>query len=355
MKRCHIDDGNNEALGIDVASIDVVGPSIEIGVPPVEELLSVTSVVESDSRLNDTFAESNSEVAIIGSTIQPSAIAVYPRNDNVNSLLRNNEDTLLMGSDETVSSENILGVIDARVTSVSDREDERRNVSRAVSEIREYLFQQEVTAIDTIIIAPQQGPPIMTNLRKKVFCYTGIALLCAIGITIFLSYHTTQNSSTTVRSNINDDRASLIPVLSNLSSLPPSKNPSYAPSIRRNSKYHDFFDTFKRITPEHILSNSSTPQHRALLWLAYDDNRTMFIFDTKLFERYALVTLFFATGGGEGYWYKNFNFLSDQDVCDWMAEPVHGYNRINIHSTMMGASCYASEGKSVSEISLRKL
>ena len=106
MKRCHIDDGNNEVLGIDVASIDVVGLSIEIGVPPVEELLSVTSVVESDSRLNDTFAESNSEVAIIGSTIQPSAIAVYSRNDNVNSLLRNNEDTLLMGSDETVSNSN---------------------------------------------------------------------------------------------------------------------------------------------------------------------------------------------------------------------------------------------------------
>ena len=80
--------------------------SIEIGVPPVEELLSVTSVVESDSRLNDTFAESNSEVAIIGSSIQPSAIAVYSRNDNVNSLLRNNEDTLLIGSDETVSSSN---------------------------------------------------------------------------------------------------------------------------------------------------------------------------------------------------------------------------------------------------------
>ena len=91
----------------------------------------------------------------------------------------------------------------------------------------------------------------------------------------------------------------MIPALSNLSSLHPSKNPSYAPSIRRNSKYHDFFDTFKRITPEHILSNSSTPQHRALLWLTYDDNRTMFIFDTKLFERYALVTLFFATGGEE--------------------------------------------------------
>ena len=105
MKRCHINDGNNEALGIDVAIIDVVGLSTEIGAPPVEELLSVTSVVESDSRLNGTLADSNSEVAIIGSSIQPSAIAVYPRNYNVNSLLRNNEDTL-MGSDETVSSSN---------------------------------------------------------------------------------------------------------------------------------------------------------------------------------------------------------------------------------------------------------
>ena len=140
MKRCHIDDGNNEALGIDVAIIDVVGLSTEIGAPPVEELLSVTSVVESDSRLNGTLADSNSEVAIIGYGIQPSAIAAYLRNDNVNSLLRNNEDTL-MGSDETVSSENIQGVFDARVISVSDREDQRRDESRVLSEIREYLFQ----------------------------------------------------------------------------------------------------------------------------------------------------------------------------------------------------------------------
>ena len=115
-----------------------------------------------------------------------------------------------------------------------------------------------------------------------------------------------------------------------------------------------FFDTFKTITPEFILSNSSTPQHRALLWLTYDDNRTMFIFDTKLFERYALVTLFFATGGGEGYWHNNFNFLSDQDVCDWMAEPVHGYNGMYNRSTLRGASCHASEGRSVSELNLCK-
>ena len=46
-----------------------------------------------------------------------------------------------MGSVETFSSENILGVINARVISISDREEQRRDESRVLSEIREYLFQ----------------------------------------------------------------------------------------------------------------------------------------------------------------------------------------------------------------------
>ena len=46
-----------------------------------------------------------------------------------------------MGSDEKLFSENILGVINARVISISDRENQRRDESRVLSEIREYLFQ----------------------------------------------------------------------------------------------------------------------------------------------------------------------------------------------------------------------
>ena len=105
----------------------------------------------------------------------------------------------------------------------------------------------------------------MTNLRKKLFCYTGIALLCVIGITTFFSYRSTKNSSTTVSSNRNYDRASLIPTISNLSSLISSKNPSYATSIRRNSKYHDVIDTFKTITGYISIINNAFPRLQILI------------------------------------------------------------------------------------------
>jgi len=275
----------------------------------------------------------------INDGIQPSSLRIYPRNNAVNLQLSDDEDNILTGSNETVCNEDIQEVINARVVSVSDGEDQRRKESRAVLEVREYLFQQEVATIDATIITPQQVPQIMIHSRNKRFWYAAsITLLCAMGIIIFVSHHGTQNSLTAIR----DSR--------DTSSSHPSKYLSFTPSIRRNTKYHDFFDTFKKITPEDILSNISSPQHRALLWLANDDNRTMFNFDPKLLERYALVTLFFATGGGEGSWHSNYNFLSDEDVCAWMDKPVFSYE--DLRSSMMGASCYYTEGRSVTELAL---
>jgi len=324
-----INNVDNEALSGDVASIDVDELSSGISAHPVEEPLTVTSIVESDTRQTGNISITDGDVGTIGYYMQPSAI-------------RNDEDNFC--------NDGILEVRNARLVSVSDRDDQGRNISRTISAIREYLFQQEVATIDAIIITPQQRPSIMIHLRKNLYYYSSITLLCAIGITIFFSHRIMQISRRTAGNVRNHDRASMTPSLSN-SSLPPSIYPSLAPSIRRNTKYHYFFDTFKKFTPEDILSKPSSPQHRALLWLANDDNRTMFIFDPKLLERYALVTLFFATGGGEGSWDGNYNFLSDVDVCDWMAKTVRSHES-DSHSIMTGASCVASEGRSVSELDL---
>eukprot|EP00980_Cylindrotheca_fusiformis_P027678 scaffold22045_cov44-Cylindrotheca_fusiformis.AAC.1 len=45
-------------------------------------------------------------------------------------------------------------------------------------------------------------------------------------------------------------------------------------------------------------------QYRALEWLAYVDSRNLTIEDdsTELLERFSLVTLYYALGGGEDYW-----------------------------------------------------
>ena len=163
----------------------------------------------------------SSIAAVVGSDSRSIAVGVSPGIFDVGSLIRNDEVSILSGSDETESSDDILKVRNARVISVTDREDERRNVSSAVSGIREYLFQQEVIAIDVTIIDPQQRPPITTQLRTKPCFYkgAGIALFCAMGMTFFILYYSIRKSSTTVESNKKYDTESMIPTLSNLLSL----------------------------------------------------------------------------------------------------------------------------------------
>jgi hypothetical protein len=60
------------------------------------------------------------------------------------------------------------------------------------------------------------------------------------------------------------------------------------------------------------LADPSTPQCRALEWLAGDPNLANFT-DHKKIQRYALATLYFSTNG-DGWEYNN-DWLSDKDVC----------------------------------------
>ena len=92
----------------------------------------------------------------------------------------------------------------------------------------------------------------MTNLRKKHFVIQVLHYFVSLVSQYFFSYRSTQNSSTTVSSNRNYDRASLI-------------HPSYAPSIRRNSKYHDVIDTFKTITGYISIINNAFPRLQILI------------------------------------------------------------------------------------------
>jgi hypothetical protein len=64
------------------------------------------------------------------------------------------------------------------------------------------------------------------------------------------------------------------------------------------------------------LRDESSPQFRALRWLANDDPMVLDLDSTPtLFERYILAVLFFATSA-EG-WLDQRNFLSASSVCEW--------------------------------------
>jgi hypothetical protein len=70
------------------------------------------------------------------------------------------------------------------------------------------------------------------------------------------------------------------------------------------------------------LQDESSPQFRALRWLATEDTAVLdldSISPVILLERYALAVLYFANNG-EG-WRNQWDFLSESSVCGWRIWP----------------------------------
>jgi hypothetical protein len=66
------------------------------------------------------------------------------------------------------------------------------------------------------------------------------------------------------------------------------------------------------------LQNRSSPQYEALVWMAYSDSTSLQskLSDDELVERFALVVLYFAAGGGS--WSDQAGFLNPLlDTCSW--------------------------------------
>jgi len=81
------------------------------------------------------------------------------------------------------------------------------------------------------------------------------------------------------------------------------------------------------ITSYQDLTTSGTPQNQAVNWLANLDAvqvnvPTQLITDQRFLQRYALVTFYYATGGGNNSWKESLQFLSDQDECGWYERKV---------------------------------
>ena len=67
-----------------------------------------------------------------------------------------------------------------------------------------------------------------------------------------------------------------------------------------------------------LLLNESTPQSKALNWLAYEDTAGIpqeAEFANNLTERYVIALLHFAMGGED--WIEPMDFLSNSSVCEW--------------------------------------
>ena len=83
-------------------------------------------------------------------------------------------------------------------------------------------------------------------------------------------------------------------------------------------------DYLMSLLPNHTLDrmqSPTSPQWKAYEWLAGDAFQYS---DWRLLQRFALATLFFATGGSDGHWYNTSQWLSDAHECDWHSGPPGG-------------------------------
>lgn len=95
--------------------------------------------------------------------------------------------------------------------------------------------------------------------------------------------------------------------------LEPTLAPTSAPTL---SGFEEIVDALSTITPYSVLTDPSTPQNAAVTWLLREDEYGIDLSDApKLLQRYALATIYFATGGRN--WTNQLQFLTNQDDCLW--------------------------------------
>ena len=107
------------------------------------------------------------------------------------------------------------------------------------------------------------------------------------------------------------------------SSESPSASPSESPSFSRRTMLSNLFVSYNVSIED--LQDSSSPQYSALDWMAETDSASgqADLSSDQLVERFALVMLYYATGGIN--WSDQVNFLSpSSDICNWKGQGDRG-------------------------------
>ena len=100
------------------------------------------------------------------------------------------------------------------------------------------------------------------------------------------------------------------------------------------------------------LWNDSTPQGKAIWWLAEEDGLEVDPEDSEvLVQRYALAVIYYATGGQT--WIDKAHFLSNMSVCHWNEDDKDDYD-YHSDSTYIGAICTNGNNYDVNTLSLSK-
>lgn len=92
------------------------------------------------------------------------------------------------------------------------------------------------------------------------------------------------------------------------------------PPVQNLVSYEATKEFLETVSSKGALEDASSPQHQALSWVSAEADATGRLEDEEgkreLVQRYALATVYFATGGPTS-WLSSHDFLSGKHVCDW--------------------------------------
>jgi hypothetical protein len=193
----------------------------------------------------------------------------------------------------------------------SEREEE---LERRLQEL-ENVQNQAVTG--TVIVANNDGGDQFA--RKPIVFLIGaaFALLLVVGVIIGVTIPLTTNNdkqSPTMDSAVTPTK-----------SPAPTKVPSQAPTACTSLNCLSEILIQDGVANEEALQDESSPQFRALRWLARNDPAVYYLDSTStviLVERYVLAVLYYASSGEGGS--NALSFLTTKSVCEWKGVSCDG-------------------------------
>lgn len=99
-------------------------------------------------------------------------------------------------------------------------------------------------------------------------------------------------------------------------------------------RFEAIVDFVSQHSDEGKLADANSAQFKAAHWMAFDDSKNLPFHGPRFLQRYALMTLYFATGGEN--WLYDLNFASpDRDECHWN----HQFRQSHGASYELGVDC----------------
>ncbi len=167
--------------------------------------------------------------------------------------------------------------------------------------------------------------------QRRIFVVAGFAVLLIACLFMAIYFPLTKNNS---NSSPSESSSQTQGSGSNTNTTVPS--PSSSPAFFNRTE--EVFTFLAQRVGAAELYDPSSPQYAAAKWMVQDTNPI----NSSSWQRYALATLYFSTGGP--FWAADVGFLSDQSECDWFQYfPVELVGD-TLYYIQVGAYCNNTEG-----------